>query len=51
MDASLDRRFPCAADIERAALRRMPRFIRDFIFCGMGQLDCSILPEQKDRLR
>ena len=36
MDASLDRRFPCAADIERAALRRMPKFIRDYVFCGMG---------------
>ena len=36
MDASLDRRFPSSADIERAALRRMPKFIRDYIFCGMG---------------
>ena len=36
MDPSLDRRFPSAADIERAALRRMPKFIRDYIFCGMG---------------
>lgn len=51
MDISLDRRFPCAADIERAALGRMPKFIRDYIFRGMGQLGCSTLPELKDRLR
>jgi L-lactate dehydrogenase (cytochrome) len=37
MDAFLDRRFPSAADIERAALRRMPKFIRDYVFCGMGR--------------
>ncbi len=36
MDARLDQKFPCAADMERAALKRMPRFIRDYIFCGMG---------------
>jgi L-lactate dehydrogenase (cytochrome) len=36
MDAYLDRRFPSTADIERAALRRMPKFIRDYLFCGMG---------------
>jgi len=36
MDPSLDRRFPSTADIERAALRRMPKFIRDYVFCGMG---------------
>ena len=37
MNPKLDRRFPSVADIEAAALRRLPRFIREYIYCGMGR--------------
>lgn len=37
IDPVLDRRFPSLADMEHVAMRRMPRFIRDYIACGMGQ--------------
>ena len=37
MNRSLDRRFPSVADIEKAALRRLPRFIGDYIRCGIGR--------------
>ena len=37
MDPALDQRFPSAKDIERAALRRMPKFIADYVNCGMGR--------------
>lgn len=36
MDPRLNQKFPCIDDIERKALKRMPRFIRDYIVCGMG---------------
>ncbi len=37
IDPVLDRRFPAFVDIERAAMRRMPKFVRDYIACGMGR--------------
>jgi isopentenyl diphosphate isomerase/L-lactate dehydrogenase-like FMN-dependent dehydrogenase len=37
VDPRLDQKYPCADDIERKALKRMPRFIRDYIACGMGK--------------
>ena len=37
MNLKLDRRFPSVADIEAVALRRLPRFIREYIYCGMGR--------------
>ena len=36
MDAKLDRCFPSLAHIEKQALRRLPKFIADYIYCGMG---------------
>lgn len=36
MDPRLDRCFPSLAHIERQALRRLPKFIADYIYCGMG---------------
>ncbi|MGI9407813.1 MAG: alpha-hydroxy acid oxidase [Hyphomicrobiaceae bacterium] len=37
VDPDLDRRFPAVLDIERAASRRMPKFVRDYVACGMGR--------------
>jgi L-lactate dehydrogenase (cytochrome) len=33
----LNRKFPSALDIERAALKRIPKFARDYVRYGMGQ--------------
>lgn len=38
-DARLDRRFPDAAAMEAAALRRLPGFIRDYVEGGIGPED------------
>ena len=35
-DPRLDRRFPDAAAMETAALRRLPGFIRDYVEGGIG---------------
>ena len=40
MDPKLDSRFPSVADIEAAALRRLPRLVGDYIRCGMGRGGC-----------
>ena len=40
MDPKLDSRFPSVADIEAAALRRLPKLVGDYIRCGMGRGDC-----------
>lgn len=39
MDSTLDRKFPSVIDMEKAAIRRMPRFIRDYVTHGMGRGD------------
>jgi L-lactate dehydrogenase (cytochrome) len=31
-----DKQYPCVADMEAAAYRRIPKFMRDFVFCGLG---------------
>ena len=36
MDSRLDRKFPSVAEIEKSALKRLPRFMADYIYCGMG---------------
>jgi isopentenyl diphosphate isomerase/L-lactate dehydrogenase-like FMN-dependent dehydrogenase len=36
MDAKLNRRFPDIAEIEKIALKRLPRFLADYMRCGMG---------------
>jgi L-lactate dehydrogenase (cytochrome) len=36
MNPKLDRKFASLADIEKAALKRLPRFMADYIRCGMG---------------
>ncbi|MDQ0322549.1 L-lactate dehydrogenase (cytochrome) [Pararhizobium capsulatum DSM 1112] len=35
----LQRRFPCVADMEKAAKRRMPRFVHDYLIGGLGRED------------
>ncbi|MBS35375.1 MAG: alpha-hydroxy-acid oxidizing enzyme [Thiotrichales bacterium] len=40
IDPELDRRFPSVAYLERRALRRMPRFMADYVRCGMGRGGC-----------
>ena len=37
LDPILNRKFPCFLDIEKAAQKRMPRFIREYISGGIGQ--------------
>ncbi len=37
MDPNLDRKFPSAYDIERHALKRLPKFIGEYIAYGMGR--------------
>ncbi|MGG7578959.1 alpha-hydroxy acid oxidase [Rhizobium sp. Nf11,1] len=37
MDLALERRFPCVADMEKAAQRRMPRFAWDYLAGGLGR--------------
>lgn len=36
MDPRLDRKFPSTPDIERVALKRLPKFVGDYLHCGMG---------------
>lgn len=31
-----DKQYPCVADMEAAAYRRLPKFMRDFVFFGIG---------------
>jgi L-lactate dehydrogenase (cytochrome) len=31
-----DKQYPCVADMEVAAYRRIPKFLRDFVFLGIG---------------
>ena len=40
-DPRLDRRFPDAAAMEAAALRRMPGFVRDYVEGGIGPEDAA----------
>lgn len=37
--ADLERRFACVADMEKAAKRRMPRFVHDYLIGGLGRED------------
>jgi L-lactate dehydrogenase (cytochrome) len=37
MKPALDRKFPSVFDIEKAALRRMPKFVSEYIAYGMGR--------------
>jgi isopentenyl diphosphate isomerase/L-lactate dehydrogenase-like FMN-dependent dehydrogenase len=37
INPALDQKFPSVMDMEKAALRRMPRFVADYVRCGMGQ--------------
>ena len=37
MDTRLNQKFPSVVDIERTALKRLPKFIRDYVRCGMGR--------------
>jgi len=37
VDPKLDRRFPDLDRIEKAALKRLPKFLCDYIYCGMGK--------------
>lgn len=37
--ADLERRFPCVADMQKAAKRRMPRFVHDYMIGGLGRED------------
>jgi L-lactate dehydrogenase (cytochrome) len=36
---ALQRKYPCVADMETAARKRLPRFIWDYLYCGMGHGD------------
>ena len=33
---NIDKRYPCAADMEAAAKRRIPGFMRDYLVTGLG---------------
>jgi isopentenyl diphosphate isomerase/L-lactate dehydrogenase-like FMN-dependent dehydrogenase len=33
---NIEKRFPCVADLETAALRRLPRFVREYLMGGIG---------------
>lgn len=48
MNPKLDRRFPSVVDIEKVALKRLPKFIADYIRCGMG--DGSSVVNNRDAL-
>lgn len=37
--ADIERRFPCVADMEKAAKGRMPRFVHDYLIGGLGRED------------
>ena len=32
-----EKRYPCVADLEAAAMRRIPGFMRDYLINGIGQ--------------
>lgn len=49
VDPRLDQKFPSVHDMEKAAVRRMPRFIRDYVTHGMGRGDG--LRRNRDDLR
>jgi isopentenyl diphosphate isomerase/L-lactate dehydrogenase-like FMN-dependent dehydrogenase len=36
VDSKLDRRFPSLDRIEKVAIKRLPKFLADYIYCGMG---------------
>ncbi len=49
VDPALDQKFPSIIDMEKAAIRRMPRFIRDYVRHGIGRGDG--LRRNRDDLR
>ena len=40
---TIEKRYPCVADLEAAAMKHIPGFMRDFLIYGIGN-DVSVLP-------